>query len=461
MDGWQGYQLPEPSKTEGVRHKAGMRLRPVWVAAGALMIAAAGMVTVALLRPPALPSGNPGVIAAQQFITEYKTDRITLVGGTAQELGERLMSDSFEIEADMTITSDALPEMGLPMERLVMGVDVKYDMNDLGMKVRLLGLEYASAHLIGNELVISTADGAYSLPLTETGTADLTQSMGMRERALNFLPVPAADEALSEQLFSVLAQSVPDEYTRVYTDSVYSPLDRADAEMTVIETTLDKEALKAVASNMDVLMQKDPALREKLGDLFHRFTSLYKLDLAELDGLIADLMDGSALSEEDGLNWKVYQRQGRYVGLYVQAALDGASVEACLMGEMKGRESHETLLVITNGELAQNMDYTVVYEENHVKIDGTMYAGEAQMVDIAGDITMQKNGSVYNLVCSMDMEGEASGTLPGTIGCSIDADIHTGEDLKTLKEDSAWNDVYSEEWERLDGTLLDLILPQS
>jgi hypothetical protein len=107
------------------------------------------------------------------------------------------------------------------------------------------------------------------------------------------------------------------------------------------------------------------------------------------------------------------------------------------------------------------MDYTVVYEENHVKIDGTMYAGEAQMVDIAGDITMQKNGSVYNLVCSMDMEGEASGTLPGTIGCSIDADIRTGEGLETLKEDSAWNDVYSEEWERLDGTLLDLILPQS
>ena len=47
----------------------------------------------------------------------------------AVALGERLMKEPFEIGADITLSSDDLPaELGLPLTRLLLGVDIKYDM---------------------------------------------------------------------------------------------------------------------------------------------------------------------------------------------------------------------------------------------------------------------------------------------------------------------------------------------
>lgn len=431
----------------------------MWVVAGGVLVVALCAVGIALLREPPKPPVNLGVVAAEQYISEYKMEREALMSVPQKELGERLLSEPFEIEADVTASADNLAAtLGLPVSKLVLGLDAKYDLNDLGIKLRMMGMEYASAYLIGDDVVLSVMGNAYSTPLSLSAQG-LEGSMGLSDRLNRFVPLLSKDLAFYTRLADIAAQSVPDEYTTVYDDDAFSPLDGADAGMTVIETTLDEAAIQVVLANMDARLQRDTALREQAEGILLDAAALYGFEADSLDEWLAAVADGSAIADDFELRWQVYERNGRYVGLAVQTSQGGKATEWKLLSELDGRESHEAFAMSVNGEVLQSTDYTVVYNGSSVKLEGTYRPDMANVFSFAADLTFDKNGDAYKLAGIVDIDGPVISAEAQPVSLVIDADIRAGEGLDTLKESRDWQDVYAEKWNSLTEPWQNLILP--
>ncbi len=458
-----------PQLTGVVQDTQDKRLRKrrlyTWIAAGGIMAVALCIVGIALLRePPKLPETpkppvNLGVTAAQQYITEYKLDREALMSAPQKELGERLLAEAFEIEADVTLSADNLAEtLGLPVSRLVLGVDAKYDLEDIGMKLRLMGMEYASAYLIGDEAVLSVMGDAYSTPLSLPAQG-LDESMGLGERLGRFAPLLLSDSALALRLIDTAAQSVPEAYTRVYDDDAFSPLDGADAGMTVIETTLDEAALQAVAVNMDALLREDAALRAQTEEMLLNAAAAYGFKANSLDEWLAAVADGSAIPDDYELRWRVYERNGRYVGLAVQTSQGGQTNEYKLLSELNNKESHEAFALLTNGEVQQSADYTMTYDGGSVKVEGTYRADASRVYSFAAVMAFEKNRDGYKLTGTADIDGPVLSDKPQPVSLTIDADIRAGEGLETMKESRGWQGIYAQTWSVMTEPWQNLIKP--
>lgn len=430
-----------------------------WIAAGALLIVALGAVAVALLRTPDKPppTVNLGVAAAKQYITEYCAYREELAGPVAVALGERLMTQPFEIEADITLSSDDLPDvLGLPLTRLLLGVDLKYDMRDLGAKLRVLGMEWLSAYLIGDEVVLRVPSGAYSTPLDVPEETGLSQSMGLGARAMSFAPFLTQDEDFYGRIADMAAQSVPEEVTVV--EEASGP-QASDGEK-VIRTVLDKTAMQSALADMDDLLEEDAALRDKVEEIFARTAGFYGLGAKTLDQWLKSVADGSALADDFELCWRVYERQGRYVGLDAKVTHAGQVTEWRMRTELNGSESRETFSLSVNGRTVQSAEYVATYRSGGVTVDGKFMPDAARTFDIKADIALEPDGDEYRLTGTVEIEGPVLGEKAIRLSADIDAEIRADNGLKTLKEDSDWSDVYGEQWERLEGPLQDLIMPR-
>jgi hypothetical protein len=445
-------QLPEePGKSQ--------RRLFVWIATGALLVIALGAVAVALLRTaerqPA-PVVNLGVVAAKQYLTEYHTDREKLADPAAVALGERLMKEPFEIGADITLSSDDLPaELGLPLTRLLLGVDIKYDMRDLGAKLRVLGMEYFSAYLIEDEVVVRVPSGAYSMPLDVPEDTDLSQSMGLGSRAMSFAPLMTGDEDFYGRIADMAAQVVPPDAT------VIEELSGAQAGgEKVIQTELDEAAMQSVLAGMGELLKEDAALRARAEEIFSRTADYYNLDQKTLKQWLISVADGSALADDFELCWKVYERQGRYVGLDVRVTNAGQATEWHMRTELDGKVSHETFSLSVNGKMVQSAEYTVTYRSGGAALDGRFMPDAARTIKIIADIDVEPDGDEYRLTGTVEIEGPVLSEKPVKLSADINAKIRTGEELTALKDDSDWNDVYGEQWEPLEVPLKDLILPR-
>ena len=431
----------------------------VWITAGALLVIALGAVAVALLRTPEKQQPPPeminlGVAAAKQYLTEYHADREKLADPAAVALGERLMKEPFEIEANITLSSDDLPaELGLPLTRLLLGADIKYDMRDLGAKLRVLGMEWLSAYLIDDEVVVRVPSGAYSMPLDVPESADVSQSMGLGERAMGFAPLVAGDEDFYGRIADLAAQAVPAEAT------VVEEVSGTQAGEKVIRTVLDEAAMQSVLANMSAHLEKDEELLAKAEEIFAKTAAYYDMDAKTLGEWLNSVADGSVLADDFKLCWRVYERQGRYVGLDVEVANAGQTTEWRMRTELSGSESREAFSLSVNGKLVQNAEYTVTYRSG-VAVDGKFMLDAASAVNIKADIELEPDGDEYRLIGAVEIEGPVLSDKPVKLNVDIDAKIRAGEGLMALKEDSGWNDVYGEQWEPLEGPLKDLILPR-
>lgn len=451
--------LPKPVMQEKDDKSQPKRRIYVWAAAGGLLVVALCAVGIALLREPPKPPVNLGVVAAKQYITEYKIEREALAGTIQRELGKRLMTEPFEIEADINLSADNLQQVvGVPVSKLILGLDAKYDLNDLGVKLRLLGMEYASAYLIGDDLVLSVMGKAYSMP-TGLPAKELEQSMGLGERLQRFTPFLTEDRTFYVRLADIAAQSVPEEYTTVYESNVFSPMEKADAKMTVIETTLDETALQEVAANMDMLLQQDAALREQAEEMLLEAAAFYGYEADSLDEWLAAVGDGSAITDDFELRWQVYERKGRYIGLAVQTSQSGQVTEWKLMSELDGRKSHEMFTLSVNGEVQQSTDYTVLYDGNNVKLEGTFRSDAASVFDFAADLAIEKYGDAYKLAGTIEIDGPVFSAEAQPLSVDIDADIRAGEGLGTMQESRGWRGIYGETWNSLTVPWHKLILP--
>ena len=458
--GTRRYDTPRLHGTVTQDTEDGRRKRIyMWVAAGGLMAVALCAVGIALLREPSKPPVNLGVVAAEQYITEYRMEREALMSGPQKELGERLLSEPFEIEADITVSADNLAAtLGLPVSKLVLGLDAKYDLNDLGMKLRMMGMEYASAYLIGKDVMLSVMGNAYNTPRSLSAQG-LEGSMGLGDRLSRFMPLLSKDMDFYMRLADFAAQSVPEEYTTVYDSDAFSPLDGADAGMTVIETTLDKEAIQAVAANMDARFQQDATLRKQAEGMLLGAAAIYGFEGRSLDKWLASVADGSAIADDFELRWRVYERDGRYVGLSMQTSQDGQDTEYKLLSELNGRESHEAFAQSGNGKVLQSAEYTVVYDDDSVKMEGTFRPDATNVFSYAADLAVEKNGDAYKLAGTVDVDGPVLGAKPQPVSMDIDANIRAGAGLGTMKESRGWQDVYSETWNNMTEPSQKLILP--
>ena len=410
----------------------------MWVTAGGLMAMALCAVGIALLHESPKPPVNLGVVAAEQYISEYKMEREALMSAPQKELGERLLTEPFEIEADITVSADNLAAtLGVPVTKLVLGLNAKYDLNDLGMKLRMMGMEYASAYLIGEDVVLSVMGNAYSTPLSLPAQG-LEGRMGLGDRLNRFMPLLSKDVDFYMGLADIAAQSVPNEYTTVYDSDAFSPLDGADAGMTLIETTLDEAAIQAVAANLDERLQQDASLREQAEGLLLEAATFYGFEAGSLDEWLAAVADGSAIADDFELRWRVYERNGRNVGLTVQTSQGGQSTEWKMLSELNGRESHEAFSQSVNGELLQSADYTAVYDGNNIKLEGTLRPDAANEFSFAADLTIEKNSDAYKLGGTVDVNGPVLSAEPQPVNLVIDADIRAGEGLGTMKESRGW-----------------------
>jgi len=447
-------QLPvEPGKSQ-------RRRLFVWIAAGALLAVALGAVAVALLRTPEKqppPVVNLGVVAAKQYLTEYHADREKLADPAAVALSERLMKEPFEIEADITLSSDDLPaELGLPLTRLLLGMDIKYDMRDLGAKLRVLGMEYFSAYLIEDEVVVRVPSGAYSMPLDVPEGEDLSQSMGLGPRAMSFAPLMTADEDFYGRIADMAAQLVPAEATVV--EEVSGT--QASGGEKVIQTALDEAAMQSVLAGMGEMLEEDAALRARAEEIFARTAAYYGLDAKTLEEWLKSVADGSALADDFELRWRVYERQGRYAGLDVIVTNAAQVTEWRMRTELQGSESRETFSLSVNGKTVQSAEYTVTYRSGGFAVGGKFMPDAAHAFDIKADIDLEPDGDAYRLTGTVEIEGPVLSEKSVKLSADIDAEIRTGEGITSLKDDSDWSDVYGEQRERLEGPLKDLILPR-
>lgn len=166
------------------------------------------------------------------------------------------------------------------------------------------------------------------------------------------------------------------------------------------------------------------------------------------------------MADDFELRWRVYERQNRYVGLAVQVSQSGVVTEWRVMSELKGRESHENLVLSVNGEALTSADYMVVYEGSHIALDGTYRPDAAREFDIKADVTLEPDGDNYRLTGTVDLDGPVLSASGGKISAIIDADIRAGDGLDTLKDSSGWQDVYAKTWSELGGSWQSLIIPQ-
>lgn len=445
-------QLPEePGKSQ-------RRRLFVWIAAGALLVIALGAVAVALLRTPGKrpPIVNLGVVAAKRYLTEYHTDREKLADPAAMALGERLMKEPFEIEADITLSSDDLPaELGLPLTRLILGVDIKYDMRDLGAKLRVLGMEYFSAYLIEDEVVVRVPSGAYGMPLDVPESTDLSQSMGLEQRAMSFAPLMTEDEDFYGRIADMAAQVVPEDATVIEEVS-----DTQASGEKVIQTALDEAAMQSVLAGMGELLEEDAALRARAEEIFARTAAYYNLDQKTLKQWLQSVADGLALADDFELCWRVYERQGSYVGLDVRVTNTGQATEWRMRTELQGSESREAFSLAVNGKTVQSAEYTVTYRSGGMAVDGTFTPDATNTIKIKADLNLKPDRNEYPLTGTVEIEGPILSEKPVKLSADINAKIRMGEELTALKDDSDWNDVYGEQWEPLEIPLKDLILPR-
>ena len=172
------------------------------------------------------------------------------------------------------------------------------------------------------------------------------------------------------------------------------------------------------------------------------------------------MADGSALADDFELCWKVYEQQGRYVGLDVRVTNTGQATEWHMRTELDGKVSHETFSLSVNGKMVQSAEYTVTYRSGGAALDGRFMPDAARTIKIIADIDVEPDGDEYRLTGTVEIEGPVLSEKPVKLSADINAKIRTGEELTALKDDSDWNDVYGEQWEPLEVPLKDLILPR-
>lgn len=450
------------------------RPRYRWLIISLIAILLVGLLTVTgvlAFRGGSALKGNAGVAAACEYFKAYSEQSDKVTGSIQKQVNSRLGEEPFEIESSFDVSSDQLEQSGIPLSKVIIDIDAKYDLKDLGIKLKAMGIEFASAYVIGDEFVLKVGKEAGSEKIGLPVKADLDSPMTLPERFYAFLPFLAEEKrGLYMRVLETFAQSVPDDYTDTYTLDIYSPVAKKELETLVTKTELDAKALSEVFSNFSDRLQKDDALREEIQDCLDEFTGWFGLDDADLNDLLDQLEDAEE-SDIHGLeiSWEVYKRSGKYSGIsftleqadqgkitllsefsgdtfytgYNYEVLDMMAMETSSLAKYNGNRVEIEAETVMNSEVmnetmhqTQSMEFT--------KDDADTYHG---IMDAVIDMEIEVKDTYGNIAAPQNMTQAVNMAMTG------DMEFKFGSDLGTLEESSDWNDVYEMEW----GTLQDAL----
>ncbi len=469
-----GEIMPQPYAYPYYTPTPPARPRRRWLIISLIAILLAGLLTVTgvlAFRGGSALKGNAGVVAACEYFKAYSEQSDKVMGSVQKQVNSGLGKEPFEIESSFDVSSDQFEQSGIPLRKVIIDIDAKYDLKDLGIKLEAMGVELANAYVIGDEFVLKVGKEAGSEKIGLPVKADLDSPMTLLERFYAFLPFLAEEKrGHYMRVLETFAQSVPDDYTDTYSKDIYSPVAKKELETLVTKTELDAKALSEVFSNFSDRLQKDDALRAEIQEYLDEFTDWFGLDEADLDDILEQLKDTDESDAEGSLfSWEVYQRSGKYAGLSLTLGRAGTG-KITLVSEFSGdtfysgynyefpdmmametsslakyngnRVEIEAEAVINTKVMNQTMQQTQSVE--FTKDGANTYLGE---IDAVIDVTIELKDTYGDMAAPQNMTQAVNMAVTG------DMEFKFGGDLDTLEESSDWNDIYDMEW----GTLQDAL----
>lgn len=428
----------------------------------AVVVACAAIVTAAFAmgggekREPL--KGNAGVAALYGFFMDQQDNQDRLMGNMPKEMGKRLFEEPFEIESKLEVNFDDMGETLIPFDSIALGVDVKYDMNDLGVKIGSMGIGALEAYIIGDDIVVSFLGRAGCMPIELKDKDILKESMGLNKRIKALLPFLPEDDGLYLNLLETVSLSVPDSCTETGTEEVYSPKEGKDVRMDAVTTTLDAKAIRKTAKDFGDELKGDRSLGRELKRIIDEFTGFTGMEKTDLDKLLKDVQKSAETAELDDviIKWTVYSINGIYTGVSFTYAGSDINYSYITISEFSEQESYIRTKTYMNGSGTES-ELKYIWHDNKVDISGEV---NNIISPDTGNTTQLINGTMefvkedsneYLFTAEMSFEGDAYNEMLNSsdsmsFDMDMEAEIAVGPDLGTLKEDRDWDGIYEKKW---------------
>lgn len=417
----------------GRKHKGFMHGRRWMGAALVLLVLALTAAGVAALsggkaQPDIEVKRSEGVLSLYDFFRQYAKGRELAPNGPLRSLTERLLEQPFEISARVTVRSEALGALGIPLAGVPVEARVKYDLQELGVKASALGLELLGAVLSGDELTAVWMNGEQASVQLGAG-GGVSGDMTLKSRAEAFVP-PLPDE----RFFDMLAQCVPGQSTELRLGRVYSPKDETDVNVTLVDTTLQGEALRSAAASCAQRLKQDDALDEQA----RRFVSAAAFALGA-DGMTpgALLAQLAAADDDTAVSWQVFRRDGTPIGFAVRATADGIDYVLTRIAELDAGTVYERVSLSADGVEVFLADSVAADGEG--RLGARMLGADGNTVGIEAEFLATKlTDNSYRLTAAAAVTGVAIGGTQSDAAVDVDARIDVGNGLGLLRDSDGW-----------------------
>lgn len=443
----------------------------LWILIAAVIVCASAVVVMDVLGvfgTKKMP-GNAGVWALVDFSDQQAQMQEEMIGPAQKEIGDRLMQEPFEVDSQLSFSSDAFQQAGIPFNKISLDAKAKYDLKDVGIKLTMLGMVDVGAYLIEDDFVMDVMGEAASVPIDLPIKEDLGDSMSLKDRIKAFLPFLPEDDKLLRDVLTQLALSVPDEYTKEETVDVYSPMEDDEIEVKAITTKMDKDELRDVIDTFVEGLDENDKLKDDLQDFIDEITRFFSLEDVDIDDGLAEINTKEFDEMEDfELSWSVYRLNGKYIGVEVKVELKETSNQLVYMAERDGNDLYMSSKIsgddVGNQDTQQKITWNgdkMLFDSKHT-MSSTDINGEEQIVDVkvSGTVETEKDSDneyhvemFFEVETDSDQLGQLNTKMPEVVKLefSIDADCLFGDDLGTLEDSKDWEDIYDKEWGDIDN----------
>ena len=413
-----------------------------WMGAGlVLLVCALTALGIAVFNgagkaPPSVQESkrSEGVLALRDFFRAYNDHIEFQAAGTVRGLTRRLMNEPFEVSAQVTIETDALAALGVPLKRVPAQMDIKYDLRTAGVKVSAVGLSLFEAYMKENE-ASAVWLGAEPVVTELPAGNDMSGDMTLEDRIGMLVPLAPAE--LLDKLLEELAQSVPEACTEQQLARAYSPKDKQDVNVTLIHTVLEDDALSTAASALSAQLKKDETLYAQLQQLTTQVAAQIGKNDITLDSLLTHLIN----RDNDGtsVTWKVFRRDQTPIGFSVRIVTRDAQVDVIRMAEFDGETSYGHTQMLLNGTEMFRADTVTQDDAGEYSARAVNAAG--QTVSINGTFELIKLAeNAYQLTADAVAEGLFGGA-EDTAHTLIDARIDVGNGLGMIAGSPEWQGI--------------------
>lgn len=417
----------------GRKHKGFMHGRRWMGVALVLLVLALTVAGIAALsggktQPDVEVTRNEGVLSLYDFFRQYARGRELAPDGPVRSLAERLLGQPFEIGAQVTVRSEGLKALGIPLSSVPVEARVKYDLQDLGVKASVLGLELLGATLSGDELTAVWMNGGQATVRLSAGDG-VSGDMTLESRAAAFVP-PLPDE----RFFDMLAQCVPGQSTELWLGRAYSPKDETDVNVTLIDTALQGEALRSAAAACAQRLKQDDALEEQARQIVSAAAFVFGADGMTPEALLAQL---AAADDETAVSWQVFRRDGTPIGFAVRATVDGVDYVLTRIAELDADTVYERVSLSADGGEVFLADSVTTDDEGW--FNARVRGADGHTLGIEAEFEVAKlTDNSYRLTVAAVVTGVTVGDTQSDATVDVDARIDVGNGLGLLRDSDGW-----------------------